>query len=59
VGAVTGLQFLFTYAPFMGRFFDTRPLSLAQGLQIIAIGFAVLLVLEAEKWLQRRRSALR
>ncbi|NIA68190.1 cation-transporting P-type ATPase [Pelagibius litoralis] len=49
VGAVIGLQFLFTYAPFMTVLFDARPLSLVQGLQIVAVGVAVLLVLEAEK----------
>jgi magnesium-transporting ATPase (P-type) len=51
VGAVTALQLMFTYAPFVGLFFDTRPLSLAQGMQV-AIGVAVLLILEAEKWIQ-------
>jgi magnesium-transporting ATPase (P-type) len=61
VGAVTALQLMFTYAPFMESFFDTRPLSLAQGVQIVAVGFAVLLILEIEKWVQslfapRRRS---
>lgn len=52
VGAVAALQVMFTYAPFMGSFFDTRPLSLAQGIQIVAVGVAVLLVLEIEKWVQ-------
>ena len=51
VGTVTVLQILFTYAPFMESFFDTRPLSLIQGAQIIAVGIAVLLILEIEKWL--------
>jgi len=54
VATVTALQFLFTYAPFMASFFDTRPLSIAQGLEIIAAGIAVLLILEIEKWLYRR-----
>ncbi len=54
VATVTALQFLFTYAPFMASFFDTRPLSIAQGLEIIAAGVAVLLILEIEKWLYRR-----
>ncbi len=60
IGTVTAMQFLFTYAPFMGAFFDTRPLSVLQGLQIIAAGVAVLLILEVEKWIfsrfARRRS---
>jgi hypothetical protein len=55
VGAVTALQFMFTYAPFMESFFDTRPLSLAQGVQIVAVGVAVLLILEIEKWVQGRK----
>jgi magnesium-transporting ATPase (P-type) len=55
VGAVTALQFLFTYAPFMEAFFDTRPLSLAQGVQIVAVGVAVLLILEIGKGVQGRQ----
>ncbi|MCR9221811.1 MAG: HAD-IC family P-type ATPase [Alphaproteobacteria bacterium] len=59
VAAVTALQFLFTYAPFMEAFFDTRPLSLVEGLQVVAVGAAVLLVLEAEKRLVRTVRARR
>ncbi|WP_119166543.1 cation-transporting P-type ATPase [Algihabitans albus] len=55
IAAVTALQFLFTYAPFMEAFFATRPLSLLQGLQVFVVGVAVLLVLELEK---RVRAAL-
>jgi len=54
VGTVTALQVMFTYAPFMRSFFDTRALSLAQGAQIVAVGVAVLLILEIEKWVQSR-----
>ncbi|WP_421708794.1 cation-transporting P-type ATPase [Algihabitans sp.] len=54
ITAVTALQFLFTYAPFMEAFFGTRPLSLLQGLQVFVVGIAVLLILELEK---RARSA--
>ncbi|MCR9087603.1 MAG: HAD-IC family P-type ATPase [Rhodobacteraceae bacterium] len=57
IAAVTVLQFLFTYAPFMEAFFDTRPLSLAQGLQIVAVGPALLLILEMEKRVMRRRQS--
>jgi len=49
IAAVTALQFLFTYAPFMEAFFDTRPVSLLQGLQILSVGVALLLILELEK----------
>ena len=59
ISAVTALQFLFTYAPFMEAFFDTRPLSLQQGLQIVVVGIALMLILEFEKrarhWLVRGR----
>ncbi|KGE02791.1 cation-translocating P-type ATPase [Pseudohaliea rubra] len=54
ISAVTLLQFLFTYAPFMGRFFDTRPLSLTQGFGIVLVGVATLIILELEKLLVRR-----
>lgn len=54
VGVVTALQLLFTYAPFMKTFFDVQPLSLVQGLKIVAVGAAVLIILEVEKWLHGR-----
>ncbi len=49
ISVVTALQFLFTYAPFMETFFDTRPLSLIEGLQVVAVGIGLLLILELEK----------
>ncbi len=49
IGAVTLLQFVFTYAPFMEAFFDTRPIGLVQGLMIAAVGPVLLLLLEIEK----------
>jgi magnesium-transporting ATPase (P-type) len=49
IAAVTVLQTGFTYAPFMETFFDTRPLSLVQGLMVLAIGPVLLLILEIEK----------
>ena len=55
MGAVTTLQFLITNSPFMESFLDTRPLSLAQGVQIVAVGVAVLLILEIEKRVQGRQ----
>ena len=54
VGTVTALQFLFTYSEFMMAFFDTRPLSLLQGAQIVVTGVALLLILELEKLVLRR-----
>ncbi|MEM8948682.1 MAG: HAD-IC family P-type ATPase [Pseudomonadota bacterium] len=55
VGVVVLLQFLFTYAPFMAVLFDAEPLNMAQGLQIIAVGVALLLIIEIEKRLFGRR----
>lgn len=57
VGAVLVFQLWFTYAPWMGQAFGSAPMSVAQGLQVLAFGVAVLLLIELEKWL-RRRSAL-
>ncbi|MGP1358172.1 HAD-IC family P-type ATPase, partial [Roseicyclus sp.] len=57
IGAVTALQLAFTYAPFMEAFFDTRPLSLAEGLMVLAVGPVLLLVLEVEKRFTRPRGA--
>jgi magnesium-transporting ATPase (P-type) len=47
--AVVIAQLLFTYAPFMHDIFDTRPLSLTDGLMIIGLGAAMFAVLELEK----------
>ena len=54
VGAVIGLQFAFTYAPMMQSIFQTQPLNVTQGLEIVAVAIAVLLTLEVEKWLWAR-----
>ena len=54
VAVVTSLQLLFTYAPFMERLFDTRPVDFIHGLEIIAIGVALFALLELEKWVRRR-----
>ena len=47
------LQLAFTYAPFMATVFETEPVTLAHGVLIVAIGVALLLLLEAEKWIRR------
>jgi len=47
--AVVIAQLLFTYAPFMHDIFDSRPLSLTDGLMIIGLGAAMFAVLELEK----------
>jgi magnesium-transporting ATPase (P-type) len=54
VGAVVLAQLAFTYAPWMQALFDTRDVPLWDGLLIIGIGAASMLVLEAEKALLRR-----
>ena len=54
VGGVIIAQLAFTYAPWMQRLFDTRAVPLTDGLVIVAIGVAVLLILEIEKSVLRR-----
>ncbi|MFP4251149.1 MAG: cation-transporting P-type ATPase [Guyparkeria sp.] len=54
VAVVVGLQLLFTYAPFMERLFDTRPVDFIHGMEIIAIGVTLFALLELEKWVRRR-----
>jgi len=46
-------QALFTYAPPMERLFDTRPVDLVHGAEIIGIGIALFVVLELEKGVRR------
>lgn len=59
VFTVLVLQAIFTYAPFMERFFDTRPVDFVHGAEIFGIGFLLFVILEVEKALrlslQRRR----
>ncbi len=60
VGLVAALQLAFTYTPFFQLMFETRPVQLGDGLAAIAVGAALLLVLELEKRilaLFRRRSS--
>ncbi len=52
VTVVVCLQLLFTYAPFMGALFDTRPVDFIHGVEIIGIGIALFAILEVEKWLR-------
>lgn len=59
VAAVVSLQLVFTYAPFMATFFDTRPVDFIHGAEIIAVGVALFVVLEIEKWLRIRMSGPR
>jgi magnesium-transporting ATPase (P-type) len=54
VGGVVLLQMAFTYAPWMQTLFQTEGLSVTQGLQVIGVGVAVLVLLELEKLVVRR-----
>ncbi len=54
IGAVVAAQFAFTYAPFMNALFSSRPVPFMDGLLVIGIGVALMLVLEVEKTLMRR-----
>jgi magnesium-transporting ATPase (P-type) len=58
VGVVVLLQALFTYAPFMQSWFNTRALHPTDVLLCALAGLAVLVLLELEKWLLRQRSAV-
>jgi magnesium-transporting ATPase (P-type) len=47
-------QMLFTYAPFMNLVFESRPLTIEDGILIVAIGAGLMVILELEKLLMRR-----
>lgn len=49
-------QFVFTYTPWLQVAFESRPLTLIQGLQVISFGVLVLLVIELDKWRERQMS---
>lgn len=58
--AVVGVfmvQLLFTYSPWLQALFATQPLSFADGLICVAAGVLLFILLEIEKWLQRRYMA--
>jgi hypothetical protein len=46
------LQAVFTYAPFMEAFFDTRPVDFVHGLEILAVGLSIFIILEIEKFIR-------
>ncbi|WP_067561283.1 cation-translocating P-type ATPase [Halofilum ochraceum] len=53
LAAVVVLQLMFTYAPFMSHFFDTRPVEFVHGVEILAIGIVLFAILELEKAVRR------
>ena len=57
LAVVVAGQFAFTYLPVMNQIFGSRPLPLLEGVMIVAIGAAALVVLEIEKHLLRDRFA--
>lgn len=54
VAAVVTLQLLFTYAPFMEHFFETRPIRLSEGWPVIVAGVLFFLIIEIEKAIRHR-----
>ena len=54
IAALVAAQLLFTYAPFMHRLFGSRPLTVTEGLLIIAVGLLLMILLELEKLAMRR-----
>jgi magnesium-transporting ATPase (P-type) len=59
LAVVTMLQLVFTYAPFMEAFFDTRPVDFVHGVEIFAIGVGLFAILELEKRVLARLSVRR
>lgn len=55
ITAVTVFQMLFTYLPWLNFAFESRPLALMQGAQVLAFGVLVMLLLEMEKLILRKR----
>jgi Ca2+-transporting ATPase len=54
-GLMVLLQLLYTYAPFMNTIFGSAPLPLELWLDVLAFSLAAYCLVEAEKWLRRRR----
>ncbi|OAI43660.1 carbonate dehydratase [Rhizomicrobium sp. SCGC AG-212-E05] len=54
IAVLAAAQILFTYAPFMNEIFESRPLTLAEGVLILFVGVGLMVVLELEKALMRR-----
>jgi magnesium-transporting ATPase (P-type) len=49
LASIIALQLLFTYAPFMNALFETRPVQIGDGMVAVALGAALLVLLELEK----------
>ena len=59
VGTLVIAQIGFTYLPFMQALFGTRPIGLPEAMVIVGVGVALLLVVEAEKYLRSLFNRLR
>ena len=57
LAAAVAEQLAFTYLPVMNALFDSRPLTLGEGMAIVALGAAAFVLLEIEKHLLRDRFA--
>ncbi len=58
VASIIALQLAFTYTPVMRALFDTRPLTLMDGLLVIGAGALLFTILEIEKLLRRYATSL-
>jgi magnesium-transporting ATPase (P-type) len=54
IAAVVAAQLAFTYLPFMNALFQTVPVAPVDGILIVAIGVATMIVMEGEKTIARR-----
>lgn len=52
ISIVLALQFLFTYAPFMQFFFETRSMAVREAVIIVGIGLLLFIILECERWIR-------
>lgn len=57
VGAMTLLQLLFTYAPFMNSVFHSAPLGLMEWSLVIGNSLIIYLAVETHKWAERQRAS--
>jgi potassium/sodium efflux P-type ATPase len=57
VAVVTIAQLGFTYLPSMQLIFEARPVALSDGMLVIGVGIALLVVVEVEKWIRRKFAA--
>jgi len=57
IAGCVALQLIFTYAPFMNRLLESRPLEAEAWLRCIAVGLSLFVLVELEKFSRRKRSA--